>query len=131
MELPKNESVFDIQVEGDTTFKKYEGQFTVRCVLSMGQKHGMELEKTRLLGNHANPSEELLGLAIIFANLRAKVIDGPEWWKQSNGGVTIKDENVLVELYNQVEKAENEWRSKVKEMATPKAEAPSLDSQTL
>ena len=120
MELPSNESVFDIDVVGDTTFKKYDGQFTCRCVLTMGQKHAMELEKTRLLGNYANPTEDLVGIAIIFANLRAKVTDGPEFWKQSQGGTSIKDENVLVEIYNKILKAENEWREKVKEMATPK-----------
>jgi hypothetical protein len=129
MELPNNETTFDIDVVGDTTFKRYEGQFNVRCILTMGQKHAMELEKTRLLGNYANPTEDLVGIAIIFANLRAKVIDGPEFWKQSQGGATIKDENVLVEVYNKILKAETEWREKVKEMAAPK-EQPNSQPQT-
>ncbi len=111
---------------GDTTFKEYEGQFTVRCILTMGQKHAMELEKSRLLGSYVNPTEELRGLAIILANLRHKVVDGPEWWKQSGGGSNLKDENVLVDIYNKVLKAEDEWRQKVKELATP---AESTDSQ--
>ena len=125
MELPKNEATFDIDLQGDTTFKQYQGQFTCRCVLSMGQKHAMELERTRLLGNHASPTEDLKGIAIIFANLRAKIIDAPEWWKQSLGGATISDENVLIELYDQVEKAEIEWRQKVKELANPSTESQS------
>jgi hypothetical protein len=124
MELPKNEATFDVDVQGDTTFKQYQGQFTCRCVLSMGQKHGMEIEKSRLLGSYVNPTNELEGLAIIFASLRAKIVDGPEWWKQSTGGATINDENVLVDLYNKVEKAEKEWRQKVKDLANP-----SMDSQ--
>lgn len=119
MELPKNEASFDVDVQGDTTFKQYQGQFTVRCVLSMGQKHAMELEKSRLLGSYTNPTDELEGLAIIFASLRAKVIEAPEWWKQSMGGATVNDENVLIELYNQAEKAEKEWRQKVKDLANP------------
>ena len=126
MELPKNESTFEVAVVGDTTYKKYDGQFTVRCVLTMGQKHGMELEKTRLMGNHASPTEDLKGLAIIFANLRAKITDAPEWWKQSVGGATISDENVLIELFDQVEKAEKEWRQKVRDLANP----PSAESQS-
>src|ERR1700677_3705622 len=107
MELPKNEATFDVDVLGDTTFKHYSGSFTCRCVLSMGQKHGMELEKSRLLGSYTNPTEDLKGLATIFAILRAKVVDGPEWWKQSSGGATISDENILIELYDQLEKAED------------------------
>lgn len=121
MELPKNEAIFEIDLNGDTTFKSYQGQFTCKCVLTMGQKHAMELEKSRLLGSYTNPTEELEGLAIIFANLRAKIVDAPEWWKQSLGGSTVNDENVLIELYNQVQKAEQEWRQKVKELANPPA----------
>ena len=119
MELPKNEVAFEVDIQGDTTFKKYQGQFTCRCILSMGQKHSMELEKSRLLGNYKNPTPELEGIAAVFANLRAKLIDAPDWWKQSAGGATISDENVLVELYNKAEKAEQEWRQKVKELANP------------
>jgi hypothetical protein len=127
MELPKNEAVFEVDVTGDTTFKQYQGQFTCRCVLSMGQKHAMELEKSRLLGANPNPTEDLKGIAVVFANLRAKIIEGPEWWKQSFGGSTINDENVLVELYDQVEKAEIEWRQKVKELANPPVDSQSLN----
>jgi hypothetical protein len=127
MELPKNEATFEIDVVGDTTFKHYDGQFTVRCILTMGQKHSMELEKSRLLGSYTNPTEELLGYAIIFSNLRHKIVEGPEWWKQSNGGSSIKDENVLVALYDKVLKAEDEWRQSVKKLATP---AESTDSQS-
>lgn len=119
MELPNNESVFDIDVTGDTTLKEYKGQFTCLCVLTMGQKHAMQLEKSRLLGSYANPTDDLIGIAVIFSNLRQKLVDGPEWWKQSVGGATIKDENVLVEIYEKIQKAENEWRQKVKDLAAP------------
>lgn len=125
MELPKNEATFEVDLQGSATLKEYKGQFSCRCVLTMGQKHSMELEKSRLLGNYANPTPELEGIAIIFASLRAKLVDAPEWWKQSQGGTSISDENILVELYNQVEKAEQEWRQKVKDLAKP-----SQDSQS-
>lgn len=119
MELPISESTFDIDVKGDTTLKEYKGQFTCRCVLTMGQKHVLELEKSRLLGSYTNPTDDLIGIAVIFSNLRQKLIDGPEWWKQSVGGTTIKDENVLVEIFEKIQKAENEWRQKIKDLASP------------
>lgn len=125
MELPKNESTFNVDLVGDTTFKRYDGQFTVRCVLTAGQRHLMELEKSRLLGSFANPTGALVGLAEILATLRAKVVDGPEWWKQSVGGSTLSDENVLIELYNKMDEAETKWRQKVKELANPSKESTS------
>jgi hypothetical protein len=114
MDLPSKEKTFDFDHIGEDTGKKYEGRFTVLCTLNIGQKHSLALEKTRLLGNYPNPTDDLAGLAIILANLRAKVVDGPEWWKQSIGGTLIDDESVLVDLYNRVQEAEVEWKENLK-----------------
>lgn len=113
MDLPSKESAFDFDHTGTDTGKRYEGQFKVLCLLDMGQKHRLELEKTRLLGNHPNPTDGLAGIAIILANLRVKLIDAPEWWKQSNGGFAIQDEDALVALYDKVLAAEAEWRKQM------------------
>ena len=128
MELPKNEAVFEINTVGDTTFKHYQGQFTVRCILSIGQKHAMELENSRLLGNYANPTGQLKGYATVLSTLRSKIIDAPEWWKQSLGGANINDENVLVDIFDEIEKAETEWRQKVKDLANPSADSQSTSA---
>jgi hypothetical protein len=115
MDLPKNEAVFDLDHTGDVTGKRYEGQFKVLCVLNMAQKHSMELEKTRLMGNFANPTDGLAGIAVILSTLRAKIVDAPEWWKQSGGGYDIMDEDALVAVYNKIMAAEAEWRTNLKE----------------
>lgn len=117
MDLPKKETSFDFQYESETG-EKYEGLFTVLSVLDMRNKHLLELEKTRLIGDHVNPTNELAGIAILLANLRVRIIDGPEWWKQSDGGYNITDSTVLTKLYDQVMKAEIDWRAKLKERAT-------------
>lgn len=122
MDLPKIETVIDFEFTSELG-KKYEGRFTVLCLLDMGQKHRLELEKTRLLGNYQNPTPELSGIAIVLANLRVKVLDGPEWWKQSNGGYLIKDEDALVTLYDKVQEAETQWRNQLKEMGKKAQEA--------
>lgn len=129
MDLPNRESVFDFEHVGVDTGNKYDGRFTVLCLLDMGQKHRLELEKTRLMGNYQNPSDGLYGIALILANLRIKVIDAPEWWKQSNGGSNILDEDVLVALYDKVLEAESEWRRKMKEKGE-KAQESLSSSQT-
>lgn len=133
MDIPDKESVFDFEHVGELTGKKYEGQFTVRCVLNIAQKHAMEIEKTRLLGNFSNPTDGLVGIAVILSSLRHKVVDGPEWWKQSAGGSSLDDEDVLVALYDKVVSAEVEWREKLKKKAssvkkTSKASQPAADT---
>ena len=122
MDLPKIEAVFDFDFTSELA-KKYDGRFTVLCLLDMGQKHKLELEKTRLLGNYQNPTDTLAGIATVIANLRIKIIDAPEWWRQSNGGFSIKDEDALVALYDKVQAAEVEWRNQLAEMKKKALEA--------
>lgn len=128
MDLPTTETVFDFDFTSDLG-KKYDGQFTVRCLLNMRQKHLLELDKTRLLGNYSNPTDELAGIAIILATLRARIIDAPEWWKQSDGGFNITDIDALSALYDKVLTAEVEWRNKLKEKAK-KAQETTLSPTT-
>lgn len=113
MELPNKERTFDFNYVGEDTGKSYDGRFTVRCLLNVGQKHLRDLEETRLLGNYPNPTNSLAGFAVVLANLRAKVVDGPEWWKQSQGGTLIEDEGALVTLYQKVQEAEMTWREEL------------------
>lgn len=120
MELPKNESTFDFNEVGDTTMKKHDGVFTCLCVLTIAQKHNLELEKNRLLSDFINPTDGLATIAVILANLRAKIIKAPTWWEQSNGGLDILDEDIVVKLYNKVRQKEQEWRDSVKKMAEDK-----------
>jgi hypothetical protein len=114
MDLPSKEKTFTFEHIGEDTGKKYDGQFTVRCVLNVGQKHAMALEKTRLMGNYPNPTDDLAGFAVILANLRAKIITAPEWWNQSSAGATIDDEDALVVLYRKITEAEIEWKDDLK-----------------
>jgi hypothetical protein len=116
MDLPATETVFDFDFTSDLG-KRYEGRFTVRCLLNMRQKHQLELEKTRLLGNYVNPTDELAGIAIVVATLRSRITDAPDWWKQSDGGMNLTDFDVLNTLFERVTTAEAEWRTKLKEKA--------------
>lgn len=115
--LPKNERSFHIDVVGDVTGVQYKGEFTAKCVLNMAGKHAMELEKTRLMADYANPSAGLAGIAISLATVRAKVIKGPEWWNSSNGGADLIDENVIFAIFDECIKIETEWKSLLKKRA--------------
>lgn len=110
MDLPLKHKVFDFEYTTEMG-KKYDGTFTALCSLNVGQKHALELEKTRLLGNYPEPTEGLLGVALVLSNLRAKIVDAPNWWMQSNGGASIEDEDALVALYRKLEEVEAQWKT--------------------
>ncbi len=123
MDLPNTQSVFDFDFTSELG-KKYDGVFTVNCLLNMRQKHLLELEKTRLLGNYPNPTDELAGISVILANLRGRIVNGPPWWEQSDGGYNLTDIDVLTALYNKVIATESEWRTKLKEKTKKLPEVP-------
>jgi hypothetical protein len=112
--LPKNEKSFDVDLVGDTTGIQYKGTFTARCVLNISSRHSLELEKTRLMADYANPSAGLAGIAIALSNIRARIVEGPAWWKDSNAGADIIDENVLFHLYSECNRVESLWRKELK-----------------
>lgn len=122
MSLPKNESSFDFDHIGELTGKKYEGQFTVKCILDLADKRMLEIEKSRLTADLQNPTGNLSALGSVIANLRVRVMDGPEWFNQSIVTLKILDEEVIFELYRKCLDKSEEWRKKVKEKAEEKTE---------
>lgn len=115
--LPKMERSFDFQHEGGLTGFQYSGTFTVRCVLNINLKHQVELDKTRLMSDMKNPTERLEAISTALAELKARIIEGPAWWKDSNGGLTILDEDVIALLYAKCQDTELEWRKDLKAKA--------------
>jgi len=126
--LPKNERSFDFDAVGSTTGFAYKGAFTVRCVLNLGQKHTVELEKSRLTADQRNPSQTLLGLAVALAELRGRIVEAPAWWKDSKGGADILDEEVIYDLLNKCLDLEEQWKTDVRKAGE---EAASKNAQTV
>ena len=108
-----------------------EGQFTIKCRLTMRERHMMELEKSRILGGHKGPTNSLMGIAMMVSTLETHIVDAPNWWKQSNYGMDLEDENIVVELYDRVTTEQFDWRNELieKTIASTKAVEDSLPKQ--
>ena len=126
--LPKFERSFDLNYTGKTTGLPYKGTFTVRCVLNIGQKHSVELEKSRLIADQRNPTNSLLNIAIALAELRGRIIEAPSWWKDSKSATDFLDEDVIYDLFNQCLDLEDKWKEEVKKNAE---EVASKNEQTV
>lgn len=114
MDLPKNEKSFVLDHTGETTGRKYQGTFTVKCMLSLADKRALEIEKTKLSADLNNPSNELSAIATIIAHLRVKVVDAPDWFKQSIRNLDLLDEDAFVEVYDKCFQKSEEWLSELK-----------------
>lgn len=115
MNLPKNEKTFMFDKVGEVTGFKYEGQFVVKCALSLADKRLIEIEKSRLSMDLQNPTANLDAISRLVANLRVRVISGPEWFNQQVQSMSILDEEIVFEVYSQCLKASDEWLKELKQ----------------
>jgi hypothetical protein len=116
MDLPKKERTFSFNYTSEESGQLYEGTFTVKCKLNVAEKYQLELEKSRLMSDMANPTNGLMGISIALSSLRIRIVDGPNWWMQGRG-LTIEDEDALVQLFEKVEEECMEWRKELSEKA--------------
>jgi len=110
--LPSMEYRFDISVNGDESNTVFLGSFTYKrptiAVRSMIEQMRVRLNgDLRTLDNDIALNNEALSM------LRFTLIDSPQWWKDSDYGGNLHDENVIFELYNKCIQFESEWRKKV------------------
>lgn len=114
MDLPKNEKNFLFDHTGEVTGRRWDGNFKVKCVLNMAEKRVLEIEKSTITADLSNPTGNLAAIAQVVANLRVRVIDGPDWFKQCIRTLDMLDEEVYFELYGKCIEAEADWLNEVK-----------------
>lgn len=105
-----NNRDFFVDITGDKTHTRYEGVFVVKMVLTRKEKFQSD-EKRRIYlgisGNQALP--DVIKEAYILAELQVRVVSAPQWWKITNNGEDIVDDNVLESIYNKFNEAEKEY----------------------
>lgn len=116
MELPKRERTFYFDFTGESGFR-YEGNVTIKCRLNVSERHALELNRSRLLGDCVNPTDSLRGIAVCLSTCQAKIIEAPNWWMQSNGS-KLEDEDALVALFSRIEDESDAWRQELVDQAS-------------
>jgi hypothetical protein len=125
--LPPNEHTFELMsdggktVVGDKTGKKYEGSFTVKCVLTNAESIRVAVNTERYCeGQPGIPAYyRLFNRAIAEAEVRVRFDKdkgrpmAPGWWIDAEAGRELFDQNVVFDIYNQCMAAEKAWKDKV------------------
>ena len=119
MDLPKNEKSFIFEHIGEISGRKYEGTFTVRCMLNMAEKRTLEIEKSALSADLSNPTSNLSALSSVVANLRVRTVKSPDWFKQSIMSLDLLDDDVYFELYGKYLEQAEIWLQEVKATSAP------------
>lgn len=108
-EVPPTESDITVDAIGEVTKKKFIGEFT--CKIPR-RKEQCLIDKHRAFLNGNNP-EQLDPATIRFHHmisyLRYTITESPKWWKESDLGYELYDENVVKAVYEAVLEFEVEW----------------------
>jgi hypothetical protein len=119
MDLPKNEKSFMFSKEGEVTGFKYEGQFTVKCVLTAADKRVLEIEQSRLMVDLKNPTSNLIAISRVVAGLRIRVLKSPDWFDQMIADLETLDDNILFDVWGECLTASQAWMDELKKKSDP------------
>ena len=119
MFLPDNKYTFTIKSTGDVTKQVFEGEFSSRIMLTVGEKRLLEAEKARYSTDLANPTEALIAYSNVLAELKVRIIDAPLWWKESSNGEGLLDENILLDVFNLMSEGVIEWMDQLNKKVEP------------
>lgn len=112
-QLPPNEIVFDLMVEGDTTKKMWTGKFKSVCVPTIGQKARASIIEAQLNNDLLNLDEATKIYHRMVSQCQVRILEAPDWWIASSSGQNLLDFNVLYEVWQKCIDAEGKWREKV------------------
>lgn len=111
----RTESTFSINIKGDDSGDSYKGKFRVLTLMSRRDVFAADEIRRRiigLMGDMAPPA--LVTEAFMIGQLQIRIVEAPQWWEDSEGGEILADKNLIIELFKECMKAEEDRRSKLK-----------------
>lgn len=106
---------FTITVTGEETGETFVGRFSAKNRITFREELNRDKIRRELVGEFGNSASERAALyAIMFAELAVRITESPDWWKASGGGLDLIDENVVLEVYKQAMKIEEDERKAIK-----------------
>lgn len=113
----KDKVSFSVKLVGETSNKEFEGTFEVKTKLT--HKDVLKEDEIRRTVLGVNPSDAgayAASIATAIAYLSVRVVRSPDWFRFSNNGLDLEDENLLVEVNNRcIEAIDAERKTLVKE----------------
>ena len=116
---------FSVVCKGETSGKEYDGLFTAKTSLSFRERLREDEIYRVTLGvnpNEASPFAQSVAQALSYLAVRVTG-EIPAFWKECNGGVDLKEDNVLIAVHKAcVDAIDAEYKRFREEGATAKEE---------
>jgi hypothetical protein len=107
--IKDNDSSFTIKVADPTMPEPWYGEFRTLKRLTHRQILLRDKLRREYLGtNHQEAPDSEQNRAYILAHLAVSVVKAPTWWAESNQGLDLVGDAVIMELWRQVTKIQDE-----------------------
>jgi hypothetical protein len=105
-------SVF-LDSTGEVSKQKFMGSFQVKVVTTNADKLAIEREYSLLvpIDEHLSPDNKLLASTI--AELKVRVLTGPNWFSDAINGQNMLDVNPLYELIIKINEEYKKWQEEL------------------
>lgn len=107
--------------KGELSDFEYNGVFKVRPKLSPLEILECDRDRRELLGNpkaEEQVSQDAVQLGICLSQLKARIADGPSWYKDSFGlRIDFHDTNIIYSLFKAAVDVETKWKENLKKTA--------------
>lgn len=112
-QLSPTKHSFRIDVAGDLTKAKYQGNFECK-ILNRGERALVSKHRAFLNGDvESNLDIATLNFHYMISFLKYSLTSVPDFWRDSDYGYAIYDENVIKEVFDEVIKFEENWLKEI------------------
>ena len=136
MKYDPNIITFVVDEKGEISDQQFQGKFSAKLRLTHKEQLMVDREYRKLIGDkpeHATLRSK--NQADVISQLYIRVVDSPSWWRESDNGLDLLDDNVVAAIYTKitetVAKEDAEKIEKAKEAAEQlkKIEIPEEDDE--
>jgi hypothetical protein len=116
-----SEFVVNINLPSDETLR---GKFKAKIKLSYRDILSMDAMRRSYLGAQpGEPDGVASTIAMALAKINTHCVETPSWWKEAGNGLDFEDLDVVLTVYQELQKVENEYLKKLKKEAVDAGEA--------
>lgn len=121
--MSNNTATFTVTEIGEISGEKWHGSFTTKLRLSHSEQFRRDEIRRRILGpDSEHASARAANAAAVFSEIIINLTDAPSWWKNSNDGMDLEDDNIVSAIYDAIvlekKKAVEAMKKKGEEAAT-------------
>lgn len=106
----KNDNTFSFSISerGEISGQTFNWSFTAKRMLSIRDRISKDNIRRQIIGDKPEFAEQnTLLRAEMLAALQVSLIETPKAWKDSNNGLDLFDDNILIVLYEKVAAEQN------------------------